>query len=613
MQSDGIFKKGLQKGKYYVEVRLGPSFKTEGPPVPILINITENTGDTLDIGDIKLLSANILGSIIDPDGNPIKDTYSNTGSVYINIRSVDGKSKAPGNIDPQRDGSFSIYLEKGKYIFWARTSDSNPFTDGKTTVEVSDSSVVQNIAIKLTKPAVSGKIDGIEKFVDSSYVSPHGYYIGIWSYIYLYNSDNKLQLEDRADVYGNFKISGLIPHGKYTIVVRVNDFNLRDFNVVAVGKLVIDYNGNTTDNARIKLVANKIKENTKKSLNKAFKIPSGLLLKTVEGDVNGDGVKEIVSVVPQSPYDLKIFKQDGTVLAGTSINYTKGGKYGNGILLELGDVDGDGTNEIIVGGNSVINIFKLVNRRIILYKMNPLSSYMSLLKMGINALKIGDIDGIKGDEIIALTTKNKKTNIVYVFKKSGIVTLLFKVDNYNGSGNNAGLDIDIKDANSDGKEDVIIKPQVGQLPMIQIWSYNGHEFEKISNFLAYNKKNKKGVEVAVANVDGDKDIEIITSSRDSSNPQVKIFSWKGKLESSFFPYGKDTGFKSGSIGQNMLTYSINNDKVPEIIIIPSYLSMESITAFSNSGNPLKYYTQFNAKTWRAVRRHLGDWFFDAKK
>lgn len=78
--------------------------------------------------------------------------------------------------------------------------------------------------------------------------------------------------------------------------------------------------------------------------------------------------------------------------------------------------------------------------------------------------------------------------------------------------------------------------------------------------MAYDKNFRGGVNVAVGDVDGDGQNEIITGEGKGGNSQVKIWNSSGQLKSSFMAYDKN--YKDGVF---VAASDINNDGQAEIL------------------------------------------------
>jgi len=94
-------------------------------------------------------------------------------------------------------------------------------------------------------------------------------------------------------------------------------------------------------------------------------------------------------------------------------------------------------------------------------------------------------------------------------------------------------------------------------PQVMIFDLNG---KLKSSFMAYDKNFRGGVNVAVGDVDGDGQNEIITGEGKGGNSQVKIWNSSGQLKSSFMAYDKN--YKDGVF---VAASDINNDGQAEIL------------------------------------------------
>jgi len=121
-----------------------------------------------------------------------------------------------------------------------------------------------------------------------------------------------------------------------------------------------------------------------------------------------------------------------------------------------------------------------------------------------------------------------------------------------------GVNVAVADVDGDGNAEIITGPGSGTEPRIKIFSLSG----RLKNsFLAYDAKFNGGVNVAVADVDGDGNAEIITAPASSGGPQIRIFNSQGKALGSFFAYDK-----SYHGGVRVSASDINDDGRMEILV-----------------------------------------------
>ncbi|PIR95675.1 hypothetical protein COT93_00915 [Candidatus Falkowbacteria bacterium CG10_big_fil_rev_8_21_14_0_10_37_18] len=115
-------------------------------------------------------------------------------------------------------------------------------------------------------------------------------------------------------------------------------------------------------------------------------------------------------------------------------------------------------------------------------------------------------------------------------------------------------------------------------PQVQIFNNQG---KLVGSFFAYDKNLRCGVNVALADLDGDGQMEIITGPGPGTEPQVKVFSLNGQLKSSFLAY--DVKMRGGI---NVTAGDLSGDGISEIITAPASAGGPQVRIFSESGRVL---------------------------
>lgn len=132
----------------------------------------------------------------------------------------------------------------------------------------------------------------------------------------------------------------------------------------------------------------------------------------------------------------------------------------------------------------------------------------------------------------------------------------------------------VGDINDDGFDEFIVGSAPGKEPEVKIFNSNGKLLKK---FLAYDKNFKGGVNLAVANLDSNDKLEIITIPASKANAQVKIFDNNGKLQRQFLAVDKKffgswsvaAGDLEGS-GDNKIVVSYGEGGEPQVKIFDKY-------------------------------------------
>jgi len=96
-----------------------------------------------------------------------------------------------------------------------------------------------------------------------------------------------------------------------------------------------------------------------------------------------------------------------------------------------------------------------------------------------------------------------------------------------------GVNVALADVNGDGREEIITGPGPGEEPRLKIFSLTG---QLQNSWLAYDAKMRGGVNVATGDVDGDGRPEIISAPAGAGGPQIRIFSGAGRVLGGFFAY-----------------------------------------------------------------------------
>jgi subtilisin family serine protease len=237
------------------------------------------------------------------------------------------------------------------------------------------------------------------------------------------------------------------------------------------------------------------------------------------GDINGDGVEEIIAAAgSKSEPQVRIFNQNGKLLK-QFLAFDK--KFRGGVNLAVADLDGDGLAEIIAvqaaNGNGQVRIF--------------------------------DTNGKLKRQFLTLGSKWR-----------------------------GGLNLAAGDIDGNGGIEIVIGLAAGSEPQVRIFNAVG---KPLSTFLAYEKKFRGGVKVAIANLDGRKDhnkAEIIVAPGRGREPLVKVFSSTGKMKKQFLAFGRNW---QGGI--NLAAGDLNNDGIAEIAVGAQPGAAPHVRTFDGAG------------------------------
>jgi hypothetical protein len=218
-------------------------------------------------------------------------------------------------------------------------------------------------------------------------------------------------------------------------------------------------------------------------------------------DLDHDGLYETIGADDTYFY---IFDSEGNLLHQVA-PYTD--TYDQGINISVGDIEDDGSVEIVTGtengGGPHVRVFNSDGVLI-----NPgFFAYADSFRGGVN-VSIGDLNGDNIKEIICGAGVNGGPH-VRVFKKDG--TLInpgfFAYDeSFRG-----GVNVSVADVTGDGIDDIVTGPGDGGSPLARVYDRDGNMY---SEFYIFDASERNGLEVVASDLDGDGIAEILGLTTD---------------------------------------------------------------------------------------------------
>ncbi len=232
----------------------------------------------------------------------------------------------------------------------------------------------------------------------------------------------------------------------------------------------------------------------------------------------------VVSPEGGTPPSVRVLSKSGTPIR-TFDAYASA--FAGGVRSAVGDVDGDGVDEIVTvtgDGSAHVRIFEMDGA-----VLDQFFAYDTKMRAGM-FVATGDVDG-DGTEEIALTTDTGGTGELLIVTRSGEVKHRF----FPFGQTSVSLRVALGDVNGDGVDEVIVGRGAGTRSDVAVFSPDGNA---LSTMLAYAPTYDRGIFVASGDLDGDGDDEIVTGTDNGGGPQVQIFDGKGKLLGTFFAYDR---------------------------------------------------------------------------
>lgn len=249
-------------------------------------------------------------------------------------------------------------------------------------------------------------------------------------------------------------------------------------------------------------------------------------------DINYDGQNEIVvaAVKGDQPF-IRVVDQNGVLLSSFMAFEAN---FKGGAQAAAGDVDGDGQIEIVVVPDSdrdpIVRIYNLNGQ-----KEKEFYAFNVSYIAGLN-LAVGDVDKDGLAEIV-VTPNYGLLPKVKIFNGQGGVEKEFLAYAPNFTG---GVNIGLADMNNNGQLDVITGAGGGGGPHVQVFDNMGN---RLASFMAFSSNMTAGVYVNAFDWDRNGKKDIVVTAAAPGGPHVRIYSFSGTLMGEFFPY--PVSFNSG--------------------------------------------------------------------
>ncbi len=236
------------------------------------------------------------------------------------------------------------------------------------------------------------------------------------------------------------------------------------------------------------------------------------------GDINGDGVRDLVIAAGKggSP---RIRIVDGKTGATLNDFFVYEQQFTGGINVSIGDTNGDGVNDIIVGtgagGGPRVRVLdgKTLGNTV----LKDFFAYEDTFRGGVQVAS-GDTNGDGVDDIITGTGVGGGPRVeVFSGKDNSVLRNEFAYeDTFRG-----GVLVSSGDTNGDGKADIITGTGPGGGPVVRVLSgADGHE---LSSMFVDDPSFRGGVRVDSRDVNGDGRDDIIAHVRHGNDDGFHVF------------------------------------------------------------------------------------------
>lgn len=257
-------------------------------------------------------------------------------------------------------------------------------------------------------------------------------------------------------------------------------------------------------------------------------------VRVATGDVNGDGTPDIIAATGQGGGPrVRVFSGvDGAILHDF---FAYEAEFRGGVFVAAADVNNDGKADIItgteLGGGPRMTVFDVANGT----RLHDFFAFDSSQRGGIR-VAAADFNGDGHADLVATAGRGTQTRVRVFDGRTRDTIHDFVPYDVRFTG---GVFIAAGDVTGDGIADVITSADVGGGPHVQV--FDGRTAVSLYSFFADDPAFRGGVRIAVQNVDGDSKDEIITGTGPGSPARIRIWKDGSPIEEFYAFDGTYTG------------------------------------------------------------------------
>lgn len=238
-------------------------------------------------------------------------------------------------------------------------------------------------------------------------------------------------------------------------------------------------------------------------------------VRVASGDVDGDGVADVITGTgPGAPGTVKAFS--GADNSQLDSFFAYGAGFTSGVYVGAGDVNGDGVSDIVTGAGAGphVKVFDGATGS----ETASFFAYATGFSGGVR-VAAGDVNGDGYADIVTGTGAGAISTIKVFSGADGAQLDSFFAFGASFSG---GVFVAAGDVDGDGYADIVAGADAGGAPQVRVFS--GTDGSIIHDFLAFTPSFSGGVRVAAGDLNGDGLADIVAGAGPGSVPQVNVFS-----------------------------------------------------------------------------------------
>ncbi|MFL5327601.1 MAG: putative Ig domain-containing protein [Gemmataceae bacterium] len=252
-------------------------------------------------------------------------------------------------------------------------------------------------------------------------------------------------------------------------------------------------------------------------------------VRVATGDIDGDSIDDIVTAPgPNGGPHIRIFSGADGALLDEFFAYDAA--FAGGVFVALGDINNDGTLEIITGadagGGPHVKVFDTKSH----IEVRSFYAYDAHFTGGVRVAS-GDVNNDGFDDIITGAGPGGGPHVKTFDGASGELVHSFYAFESNFTG---GVYVAAGDMNEDLKADIIVGAGRDYDPQVRV--FNATDLTELMSFNAYELRFHVGVRVAIADVNGDGRPEIVTGAGTGGGPHFEAFDVSLSRLENFYAY-----------------------------------------------------------------------------
>ena len=239
-------------------------------------------------------------------------------------------------------------------------------------------------------------------------------------------------------------------------------------------------------------------------------------VRVASGDFNDDGTPDVVTAAGAGggPH-VRIF--DGATGSLIREFYAYGATFTGGVFVAVGDVNGDGTPDIVTGagpgGGPHVKAFSGSDGS----TLQSFFAYAATFLNGVN-VAAGDVDGDGKADIITGAGPGGGPHVKVFSGADGSTLRSFFAYASSFTG---GVNVAAGDVNGDGKADIVTGAGAGGGPEVRV--FDGQTTAVVTQFYAYGSSFTGGVRVSTVDGNGDGTFDLVTGVQGGGGPRVRVF------------------------------------------------------------------------------------------